>query len=81
MQPAFAPENLYAEPTITALKAGKHVIREKPLVGDANDGQAMVNAQMVSGKVLQIWIQSRFGKAARALRKFYKEGFFGDDGK
>ena len=72
------PNNLHAAPTIAALNAGKHVICEKPLAGNAEDGQAMVNAQSASGKVLQIGLQSRFGKGARTLRKLYDEGLFGD---
>ena len=72
------PNNFHAGPTIAALKAGKHVICEKPIAGNAIDGQAMVDAQKESGKVLQIGLQSRFGAGARTLRKLYEEGFFGD---
>lgn len=72
------PNNFHAGPTIAALKAGKHVICEKPLAGNAIDGQAMVDAQKESGKVLQIGLQSRFGAASRTLRKLYDDGFFGD---
>ena len=72
------PNNFHAPPTIAALNAGKHVICEKPIAGNANDGQAMVDAQKASGKVLQIGLQSRFGTEARTLRKLYEDGFFGD---
>ena len=72
------PNNFHAPPTIAALEAGKHVICEKPIAGNANDGQAMVDAQKASGKVLQIGLQSRFGTEARTLRKLYEDGFFGD---
>ena len=65
-------------PSIAALEAGKHVICEKPIAGNAIDGQAMVDAQKASGKVLQIGLQSRFNPEARTLRKLYEDGFFGD---
>ena len=72
------PNNFHAGPTIAALNAGKHVICEKPIAANAIDGQAMVDAQKASGKVLQIGLQSRFGAGARTLRKLNDEGFFGD---
>lgn len=72
------PNNFHAGPTIAALNAGKHVICEKPIAANAIDGQAMVDAQKASGKILQIGLQSRFGAGARTLRKLYDEGFFGD---
>ena len=71
------PNNFHAEPTIAALKANKHVICEKPIAGNALDGQAMVDAQKVSGKILQIGLQSRFGTEARILRRLYEDGLFG----
>lgn len=72
------PNNFHAGPTIAALNAGKHVLCEKPIAGNAIDGQAMVDAQQASGKVLQIGLQSRFSDGSRTLRKLYDEGFFGD---
>ena len=69
------PNNFHAEPT--ALKADKHVICEKPITGNAGDGQAMVDTQKASGKILQIGLQSRFGTEARTLRRLYEDGFFG----
>lgn len=69
------PNNFHAEPT--ALKADKHVICEKPITGNAGDGQAMVDTQKASGKILQIGLQSRFGTEYRTLRRLYKDGFFG----
>ena len=71
------PNNFHAEPTIAALKSGKHVICEKPIAGNAVDGRAMVDAQESSGKILQIGLQSRFSAEARTLRRLYEDGFFG----
>jgi len=72
------PNNFHAAPTIAALEAGKHVICEKPLAGNAKDGQAMVDAAKKSGKVLQIGLQSRFGAGNRTLKKLVEDGLFGD---
>lgn len=72
------PNNLHAGPTIAALEAGKHVICEKPLAGNARDGQKMVDAAQKSGKVLQIGLQSRFEAGNRTLRKLVEAGEFGD---
>jgi len=72
------PNNFHASPTIAALEAGKHVICEKPLAGNAKDGQTMVDAAKKSGKVLQIGLQSRFGAGNRTLRKLVEDGVFGD---
>jgi predicted dehydrogenase len=72
------PNNFHPGPTIAALEAGKHVICEKPLAGNAKDGQAMVDAAKKSGKILQIGLQSRFDAGARTLRKLVEAGEFGD---
>ncbi len=73
------PNNFHAGPTIAALNAGKHVLCEKPIAGNAIDGQAMVDAQKAcDDRVLQIGLQSRFRDESRTLRKLYDDGFFGD---
>ena len=46
------PINLHAEWTIKALKAGKHVLCEKPFAMNADEAQAMLDAAAESGKRL-----------------------------
>jgi predicted dehydrogenase len=46
------PINLHAEWTIKALKAGKHVLCEKPFAMNAEQAQAMLSAAEASGKRL-----------------------------
>lgn len=72
------PNNFHAGPTITALNAGKHVLCEKPLAGNAKDGTAMVEAAQKSGKILQIGLQSRFSPHFYTLRQRIAEGLLGE---
>lgn len=48
------PNFMHAEYTIRALKAGKHVICEKPMGMNVEECKAMLAAQKRSGKLLQI---------------------------
>ncbi|MAF12615.1 oxidoreductase [Candidatus Poribacteria bacterium] len=72
------PNNFHAPPTIAALKAGKHVLCEKPLAGNAKDGAGMVKAAKDSGLVLQIGLQSRFNRHIWTLRQRIKQGLLGE---
>jgi predicted dehydrogenase len=72
------PNNLHAGPTVAALNAGKHVLCEKPLAGNAKDGAKMVAAAKKSGKVLQIGLQSRFNAHWYTLKRRVEQGLLGD---
>ena len=50
----------HKDPTIAALKAGKHVFCEKPMAATLEDATEMVKVAKSSGKVLQIGIHSTF---------------------
>ncbi|NCI47112.1 Gfo/Idh/MocA family protein [Sediminibacterium soli] len=64
--------------TIDALKAGKHVYCEKPMVHHVDEGQAVVAAQKASGKVLQIGSQSASSLVFLEAQKYFKQGLIGD---
>lgn len=70
--------NAHAEITIDALKAGKHVLCEKPPAMTVEQALAMQKAEQESGKTLMIGFCRRFGINADLVLDFAKKGFFGD---
>ena len=68
----------HAPVTIAALKAGKHVMCEKPMATNVEDAKAMLEAAKESGKHLQIGFVRRFGNDAEVLKDLIENGFFGD---
>ena len=71
------PNKLHCEPTIAALKAGKHVLVEKPMAMNAEEAKAMVAAGKKAKRLLQIGFQWRFTPAAQLLHKRVAAGDFG----
>jgi predicted dehydrogenase len=72
------PNYLHMQPTIDALKAGKHVLCEKPMAMNANEGKAMLAAAEAAGKQLQIGYNSRFGAVAQSAKRAVDAGEVGD---
>ncbi|HRF61002.1 MAG TPA: Gfo/Idh/MocA family oxidoreductase [Fimbriimonadaceae bacterium] len=72
------PNAFHMQPTIDALRAGKHVLCEKPLAMNADEARAMCRAAKESGKLLQVALQTRFGGPARFMRTFIDNGHLGD---
>ena len=72
------PNWLHKQPTIDALRAGKHVIVEKPMAMNAREAQAMCDAAKQARRVLTIGFQHRFGPAAKLVRQMVDEGGLGD---
>ena len=69
---------VHAPITIAALKAGKHVLCEKPMATNSKDAEAMQKAAKESGKLLMIGFVRRFGNDCAILRDFINQGSFGD---
>lgn len=72
------PNAFHKQPTIDALRAGKHVLCEKPLAMNAEEGKEMCRVARETGKILQVALQTRFGGPARFMRQFIDAGNMGD---
>jgi predicted dehydrogenase len=72
------PNYLHKQPTVDALNAGKHVLVEKPMAMNAQEGQEMVEAARKSGKKLQVGFMTRFSSQAQALKRFIDAGDMGE---
>lgn len=68
----------HAPATIAALKAGKHVLCEKPMATNAQEAMRMLEASKESGKLLMIGFVRRFGNDCRILKDFIDDGTLGD---
>jgi predicted dehydrogenase len=67
----------HREIVVDALEAGAHVLCEKPLAFDLDDGRAMVAAATRSGRTLAVGFNLRYTGAAQAIRAFVAEGRLG----
>ena len=71
------PNFMHKDPTIAALKAGKHVLVEKPMAMSAEEAKAMVAASEKSKGTLTMGFQYRLAAEAQILKRFADEGQFG----
>lgn len=71
------PNNHHKGPTVAALKAGAHVLCEKPMAGNAQDGAEMVEAAKKAKRRLMIGLNNRWGAAAQAVKSFIDKGALG----
>lgn len=71
------PNYLHAPQTIAALEAGVHVMVEKPMAMNAEEGEAMVRASAKSGALLMVAHCWRFDPEVRWLRGQADEGRVG----
>jgi predicted dehydrogenase len=71
------PNDVHAEPTIAAARAGKHVFCEKPLGLDAAEAHTMWRAAEDAGVVHQCGFNYRFVPAVRLAREMIERGEIG----
>jgi predicted dehydrogenase len=72
------PNSAHAPVALAALRAGKHVLCEKPMATSLADGEAMVQAARRSGVLLTVGHQARFLPAAQALHAEIRQGALGE---
>lgn len=70
--------NSHAEISIAALDAGKHVLVEKPLCKTVAEAEAVQQAVLRSGKLLQVGFVRRYGDNTALLKKFIDAGDLGE---
>ncbi|NLU09875.1 MAG: Gfo/Idh/MocA family oxidoreductase [Tepidanaerobacter acetatoxydans] len=70
--------HLHAEITIAALRAGKHVLCEKPMATTLADCEAMVRTAEDVGKKLLIGHNQRLAPAHKRAKQLIEEGLIGD---
>ena len=71
------PNHLHAPITIAALKAGKHVICEKPLARNAVEAQSMVDAAKQASRQLMVCFNYRFREDTRWIKSLTDQGKMG----
>ncbi len=72
------PHFLHASTTITAAKAGKHVLCEKPMANSLEDCDAMIAATKKAGVKFMIAENHRFLPAHRYIKEAVSGGLIGD---
>jgi UDP-N-acetyl-2-amino-2-deoxyglucuronate dehydrogenase len=72
------PSGLHAELGMQALRAGKHVIVEKPMDVSLEACDALMAAQRETGKILAVVSQHRFDLASQSVRQALDSGLLGN---
>lgn len=72
-----SPNGLHASHTISALRAGKHVLCEKPMAINVYDCGEMIKEAEKANRRLFIVKQNRFNPPVAAVKKALDEGRFG----
>lgn len=68
----------HAEITVAALKAGKHVLCEKPMATSLKECEAMVQAARETGRFLMLGHNQRLAKAHVKAKELIESGLIGD---
>jgi len=72
------PDHWHQQIAIDAMKAGKAVYLEKPMVQNVEEGQAIIEAEKENNAVLQIGSQGISSIGNEKARELFKEGVIGD---
>jgi len=72
------PTAVHAAPTIAALKAGKHVLCEKPMEARLDAATEMVRTAHETGKILMVALKLRFSPQVTVAKRIVDEGTLGE---
>lgn len=72
------PHAIHAPIAFAALKAGKHVLVEKPMTSNLKDAVKIVKAAKENRKVLFCGIKSRWTSSTQQIKKFIESGALGE---
>ena len=72
------PNNVHASISIDFLRAGKHVLCEKPAARTYAEALEMQKAQNETGKILNIGVVNRFNGAVNKIKEMVSNGDLGD---
>jgi predicted dehydrogenase len=71
------PPYTHAEISVNCLKAGCHVVLEKPMASSLEECDAIIRAEKESGKVVSCIAQNRFRDPIMALKKVLEKNMIG----
>lgn len=72
------PDHWHKKIVVDALKAGKHVYCEKPMVQKWQEGQEIISTQKSTGKFCQIGSQGMASLGNEKAKQLYEDGAIGD---
>ena len=71
------PSGLHYEVALACIRAGKHVIVEKPMTFTADQADELINAAEMAGVQVSVISQLRYSDAVTQLKQALDEGWFG----
>lgn len=72
------PDQIHKQVTIDALRAGKHVLCEKPMALDLDECKEMIKVARECGKELMVGQVGRYTPAFRKAKELYESGAIGE---
>jgi UDP-N-acetyl-2-amino-2-deoxyglucuronate dehydrogenase len=74
----LTPHFLHHDHVIACLRAGFHVLTEKPIAIDPDDGRHMIDTSIACGRQLGVVFQNRYITGVREIRRLIGQGAFGE---
>ncbi len=72
------PNNVHAQISIDAMRAGKDVLCEKPAARTLAEAQEMQKVQHETGRILNIGVVNRFNSAVNRIKEYIDQGKLGE---